>query len=192
MTKAIGISARDKGRVLLDGPRVTLRPMRRADLTARYLGWLNNAKTMRHLESGDFPATPESLRAYYKAMSTSRSDVLLAIIDKGTGCHIGNIKLGPINWGHRFGELGILIGDKKFRGKGYGTEACRALIEYAFDRLNLKTVVLAVFGCHDAGITMYRRLGFRIQGRLKGLYTIAGRSVDKVYMTVTRKTFIRS
>ncbi len=97
-----------------------------------------------------------------------------------------------INWGHRFGELGILIGDKKFRGKGYGTEACRALIEYAFDRLNLKTVVLAVFGCHDAGITMYRRLGFRIQGRLKGLYTIAGRSVDKVYMIVTRKTFIRS
>ena len=45
---------------------------------------------------------------------------------KTTDKHIGNIKLGPINWIHRYGDISLLIGDKDYWGKGIATEAIRA------------------------------------------------------------------
>ena len=96
----------------IDGEKIALRPLREEDINDTYLSWLNDGEVTKYLETGTFPVTADELRKFYEAISKSKTDVLFAIIDKSTDTHIGNIKLGGINWVHRFADLGIMIGDK--------------------------------------------------------------------------------
>ena len=173
----------------VDGERVYLRPLREAALNDRYLDWLNDAEVTRFLEAGTFPETPAGLRAFYEAMHASKTDVLLAICDKATDRHIGNIKLGGINWIHRYADLGILIGEKDYWHKGCGREACRLLLRYAFETLNLNKVILGVYSNHAAAIRTYEQVGFRVEGHITGLLNFEGTYVDKVLMGISKEQF---
>ena len=149
------------------GSLVFLRPLERADLNESYLGWLNDPEVTRYTETGIFPSTAADLEKYYQDVSTSKSQVMLAIVDKKSGQHIGNVKLGPIHWIHRNATFGILIGEKKFWGKGVGLEATRLMVEYGFTRLNLHRIGLGVFADHEAAVRCYEKVGFKVEGRLR-------------------------
>ncbi|HEU4719441.1 MAG TPA: GNAT family protein [Bacteroidia bacterium] len=168
----------------LETDRTGLRPLATEDATGEYLGWLNDHEVTRGLETGIFPSTKESLVDFVKRMGSSKDNLIFAIIDRQSGKHIGNIKLGNINWVHRNGELGILIGDKSSWGKGHGTDACRLLVQYAFEKLNLHKVWLAVFSNNPAAISIYKKLGFTEEGRLKEHVFSEGKFVDKILMSV--------
>ena len=174
----------------VDGVKISLRPLREADLGQRYLSWLNDGEVTRFLEVGTFPVTARELREFYQNVSKSKTDVLFAIVDKETDLHIGNIKLGGINWVHRFADLGIMIGDKEYWNKGYGEEACKLLLRFAFENLNLRTVTLGVYGNHVAGKKAYEKVGFQIDGRIKGYFNCHGEYVDKVIMSISKERFL--
>lgn len=168
----------------LETDRTGLRPLTTDDATDAYLGWLNDHEVTRGLETGVFPSTKESLIDFIRKTSQSRDNIIFAIVDKSSGKHIGNIKLGNINWVHRHGELGILIGDKTAWGKGFGTDACGLLVKYAFEKLNLRKVWLAVFSNNPAAIAIYQKLGFEEEGRLKEHVFSDGAFADKLLMSV--------
>ena len=173
----------------VDGVKILLRPLCEVDLNDRYLSWLNDGEVTRFMETGTFPVTARELQEFYENTAKSKTDVLFAIVDKETDLHIGNIKLGGINWVHRFADLGIMIGDKPYWGKGYGREACSLLLKYAFETLNLNKVTLGVYGNHAAAIKAYEKVGFQIEGRISGLLNFEGRYVDKVILGISRQQF---
>ncbi len=172
--------------VFLKGEKIALRPLEKGDLNNTYLGWLNDPETSSYLISTVFPSNMDQLEKFFAAVSTSRNDVMFAIVRLDTGDHIGNIKLGNINWVHRFADLGILIGDKKSWGKGFGQEACRLLVDYAFHRLNLHKVTLSVYAEHMSAIKAYEKVGFVLEGRLKQMLYHNGHYQDQLIMAVTR------
>ncbi len=53
---------------------------------------------------------------------------------------IGNIYLKHINWEKKEAEFGIALVDDSAKGKGYGTEAIRLLLDYSFNDLKLNTI----------------------------------------------------
>jgi RimJ/RimL family protein N-acetyltransferase len=173
----------------LVGSKVILRPLVEKDINKKYLNWINDPEVTRYMETGTFPTTLQDLREFYDKIKNSRSDVIFAICDKRVKKHIGNIKLGNINWVHRYADLGIMIGDKNYWGKGYGQEACRLLLEYAFNRLNMNKVILGVFANHKSAIKAYRKAGFTIEGRIKYIFNVKGKFVDKILMGITQKEF---
>jgi len=132
------------------------------------------------------------LKNFYKKISDSKTDMMFAIIDRRTNLHIGNIKLGAINWVHRYADMGIMIGEKRCWGKGYGREACDLILEYAFRRLNLNKVILGVYSNHVRAIGMYEKVGFRIEGRIKKLLRFDGRYVDKLFMGISQRDFLKT
>jgi len=168
----------------LETERTGLRPLTSEDATDEYLSWLNDHEVTKGLETGVFPSTKESLLDFIRKTSGSRENIIFAIVAKETGKHIGNIKLGNINWIHRHGELGILIGDKKSWGKGHGTDACKLLVQYAFEKLNLRKVWLAVFSNNPSAIQVYKKLGFEQEGQLKEHVFVDGQFADKILMSV--------
>ena len=174
----------------LIGDRIYLRPLCRDDLNECYLSWLNDPEVNRFLTSGRFPYTMDELESYYERLVGSRSEIILAIIDKSTDKHIGNIKLGPIDWISREAALGLLIGEKSFWGQGYGTEAVRLILDYAFKRLNLHKVCLGVHANHPEAIGAYKRAGFREEGRLREAAFIWGEYVDGLRMGVLREEYL--
>jgi [ribosomal protein S5]-alanine N-acetyltransferase len=165
-----------------EGSLVILRPLERTDLNERYLSWLNDPAVTRYTETGIFPSTAEDLDNYYRSVSGSKSDVMLAVVDKKSGRHIGNVKLGPIHWVHRRATFGILIGEKEFWGKGVGLDATRLMVEYGFQRLNLHRIDLGVFAEHEAAVRWYEQAGFKVEGRMREDLFLDGEYKDRIRM----------
>jgi [ribosomal protein S5]-alanine N-acetyltransferase len=173
----------------VQGSRVYLRPLERDDLNARYLSWLNDPEVTRYLEVGTFPTTVRDLEKFYDEVTGSRNQVILAVVDKKSAQHIGNVKLGPIHWIHRCATFGIMIGDKKFWGKGAGLEATTLMVDYGFDRLNLRRIDLGVFSDHDAAVRCYEKAGFKVEGRMRESLFRNGKYVDRLWMALLRTEY---
>jgi RimJ/RimL family protein N-acetyltransferase len=77
---------------------------------------------------------------------------------------IGVIFLDDIRWNNRNGWIGLAIGEAANRGKGYGREAMRLVMRYAFHELNLHRLQLTVFSYNLHAIHLYDSLGFVREG----------------------------
>lgn len=176
--------------IFIEGSQICLRPLCRDDLNGPYLTWLNDTEVTCYLESGIFPTTAEELERFFKEVTGSRYQVMFAVVDKKDHRHIGNVKLGPIDWVHRRAHFGILIGDRESWGKGVGTEATRLTVEYAFTRLNLNRVDLGVYAEHEAAVRCYERVGFKVEGRMRQDLFHQGEYKDRLWMGLLRSEYV--
>lgn len=166
----------------IEGKLIYLRAIEVSDVSENYLKWLNEPDVTSGLASGTFPSTMSSLQKFVEQKSTDKNTVMLAICDKETNKHIGNIKLDNFDWVSRTCELGILIGEKDFWGKGIGTEVCKLTIQYAFQQLNIRKVLLCVYSNNPGAIKVYEKLGFVNEGTLRQHIWSNGQYIDKHYM----------
>lgn len=172
------------------GQHVYLRALEREDLNERYLNWLNDPEVTRYMETGTFPTTRQDLEDFYQSATISKNQVILGIADARTDLHIGNLKLGPIHWIHRRATFGILIGDKKYWGKGVGQEATRLAVEYGFNRLNLHRIDLGVFAGHESAVRCYEKVGFKVEGRFRQDLFADGEFRDRLWMALLRSEYV--
>lgn len=173
----------------LEGEHVYMRALRRDDLAGPYLDWLNDPEVTRYMETGVFPTRLEDLERFYQDAVPSKYGVLLAICDRSTDRHIGNISLNHIHWIHRTAWMGIMIGEREFWNRGVGSEAVRLIVDYGFRRLNLHKINLGVTAEHAAAVHAYEKVGFVIEGRAREEGFVDGRRVDKLYMGLLRDAF---
>ena len=80
---------------------------------------------------------------------------------------IGFISLFGIDWNHGNTWVGIGLGERECWGKGYGTEAMKLVLRYAFSELNLHRVTLGVFEYNPRAIRSYEKAGFNHEGRVR-------------------------
>ena len=162
----------------LAGRRGILRPLTPADANRNYLRWINDQDVVEHLETGFFPTTLRSLRQYV-ASRLGRADCLfLAIVNRKTRRHVGNVKLEPINWIHRTATVGIMIGDKRAWGKGFASETLRLVSDHAFQRLNLRKVSAGTRAVNRGALRAFLNAGFMVEARKRAEMLIDGRPCD--------------
>lgn len=135
----------------------------------KYLSWLTNPLITRYLEvEGRDAPSIESIASYVKYLNDSENNILLGIFSNEDGLHIGNIKLGSIDFRHSRGDIGFLIGEKNFWGKGYASEAISLLAKYAHSSLMLHKITA---GCYEENIASEKaliRAGFKLEAVLPG------------------------
>jgi len=174
---------------LMTGEKVYLRPLGRDDLNETYLGWLNDPEVTRYLEARLSSYNKSKLEDYYDHFEGAPDIRFLAVVEKNSNLHIGNVKLEPINWVHRTTVFGILIGDKSKWGKGYGTEATRLAVEYAFEHLNLRKVSLGVVTTNIAAVKTYEKLGFVTEGTKRQEVLMCGKLEDVFWMGLLKNEY---
>lgn len=99
---------------------------------------------------------------------------------------IGDAGLDGVKWIHGEAFVGIGIGERDLWGKGYGTDAMRILLRYAFSELNLHRVSLDVFEYNPRAIRSYEKAGFKIEGRARKVLHREGRRWDLIYMGILK------
>jgi [ribosomal protein S5]-alanine N-acetyltransferase len=166
-----------------------LRGLTLQDATEDYLRWLNDFEVTRYLEVGRVPMTLDNLREYIIGGMTDSSTVRFTICDKATHKHIGNITLRHIHPIHRRADLGILIGEKDFWGKGYATEATALVVDYGFRRLNLHSIWLGVLADHTAAIRAYEKVGFKLDGTDRESWWADGQFHDVHRMSILARDY---
>ena len=173
-------------RPFLEGDRLYLREVRPTDVNENYYRWMNDPEVTASLESRFYPNSMEQLREYVNAKLGDRNNVFLAIILKEGDRHIGNIKLGPINWIHRFADVGLLIGEKDCWGKGYASEAIRLVVDYAFLQLNLHKLTASMYEDNHGSLKAFQRAGFQVEGVRKQIFYYRGKYVDSILVGVVK------
>jgi len=166
------------------GERVYLRTIVQADLNQSYLDWFNDSEVTHHMVKGAFPQHIEQQKVYFENVIVSHDHLVLAIICNDEQVHIGNVGLHHIDPVHRYAELGIIIGDKRYWGKGYGAEAIRLICQHGFNQLNLHRIELGVLGCHAAAIRSYEKIGFQHEGIRRKQIFKNGQYEDVVLMGI--------
>ena len=155
------------GGMVVKGNNITLKILSPEDVTQNYVAWMQDEEVVQFMESRWKSYTLDTLKYYVKRMDASRNDYLFGIYANDNNEHIGNIKIGGINFIHNFGNLGLFIGNKEKWGGGYGAEAVKLATEYAFHELNLNKLTAGIYennkGCYRA----FLNAGYNEAGRLK-------------------------
>jgi RimJ/RimL family protein N-acetyltransferase len=165
------------------GERVALGPYHRA-LIPLLWKWENDLPLGPLSGDPMVPLTLEAMEADYDKhhKELSKESATFALYERATLRPIGKTGLSSINYMHLTAELGIVIGEPDCRGKGYGTEATRLLLDYAFTTLGLHNVFLRVYAYNAPAIRAYEKAGFKEIGRRREAHRIGGKAFNEVYM----------
>ena len=100
---------------------------------------------------------------------------------KETHIYTDFVSLTHINWINRNCNFGIII-DQNFQGKGFGKETTKLILDYSFQKLNMRKVSLNVLSENTRAINLYKKLGFKEEGILKEHFYWDGKYHDVVVM----------
>ena len=156
---------------------VSLRYLQLSDATPEYVSWLNDPEINQFIESRFFVHTKESVEDFISKTSND-SNHTFAIIDNESGLHIGNIKIGNINPQHKYADIGLIIGDKFFWGKGVATEAIKMCVNFAFNQLKLHHLYAGIYDMNIGSIKAFEKAGFIREGCAKNKYLFNGKRID--------------
>lgn len=146
---------------VLRGRRIHLRPLCASDASDRYVAWLNDPEVNRFLEIRFHDHTLADVKEFLRKLEADESCAGFAIVLNEGARHIGNIKLGPINERHGFGEVSLFIGEKDCWGKGLATEAIELVTEYAFKARGLRRVEAGAYSSNQGSAKAFLKAGWR-------------------------------
>jgi RimJ/RimL family protein N-acetyltransferase len=175
---------------MFTGKLTTLGPIQREYLP-RYVEWLNNWEIRRFLAPTlAQPYTIEDEEEWFNRQRQAQNDRHFAILTREDGRLIGNCGLHQIDWTNRNAIFGIFIGDKDYWSKGYGTDATRVLLQFAFREANLHRIELEVFAFNPRAIRSYGKCGFKLEGVRKQALFREGAWHDEHIMAILRDEWL--
>lgn len=178
---------RDDFQPFIKGKRIYLREVRISDVNENYYRWLNDPEITRYLEIRYMPRSLENIRRFVEGMDGKPDELFLAICLVENDRHIGNIKLGPINWIHRFADISLLIGERSCWGKGLATEAIGILAGFAFNVLNLNKLRAGCYSANIASAKAFIKTGFTKEGVLKNQWILGDEYQDEILLGLCRQ-----
>jgi diamine N-acetyltransferase len=174
---------------VLIGEQVRLRAIEREDIPA-FLRWFNDPEVRQYLLLYK-PMSKGEEERWVEARQEARDEFIFgieALIGK-EWVLIGNVGLVKIDWKNRAATLGIVLGEKEHWGQGYGTEATRLMLRFAFHELNLHRVELDVFDFNQRAMRCYEKAGFRREGTKRAALFRDGRYHDVHLMSILQEEF---
>lgn len=166
---------------MIKGEKVYLRPILKEDIT--FLNeWKNDEETFRNLGGGFMPISIDQHEKWLDSMIDNTGNNKRFIICNYKNDPVGMVGLYSINWIHRTCEIGIYIGDKVAKGKGYGKESCRLIEQFAKDYLNLRKIKLNVVADNISAVNMWETLGYEKVGEHRDERFIKGEYKNLILM----------
>ncbi len=174
---------------LLRGKLVRLtasNPETDAELFAK---WSRDSEYFRLLDSE--PVLPQTAASFKQDMERraekyEANSFVFTIRTLAEDKPIGFIGLVGISWTHGDSWVAIGLGEREYWGRGYGGDAMRVALHYAFTELNLHRVSLGVFDYNRRAIRSYEKAGFVHEGRQREMLHRDGQRWDILLMGILR------
>ena len=173
----------------IEGERVYLSPMCIED-AEKFTKWMNDFNVSDGVNQSRNVITLENERKYLEENSKT-GNYNFSIVKCENDELIGSCSFHDLDkmWGNA--TVGILIGDKENRGKGYETEALKLLIGYGFDYLNLNNIMLNVYSFNESAIACYKKVGFKEIGKRRKALVIKNKRYDIIYMDIIKDEYYK-
>lgn len=170
------------------GKKVRLRSLEREDLP-RCVAWINDPEVQAGIAMY-LPVSMDEEEKWFEGMKQNDPHERSLAIDANTEDgwrHIGTTGFHHISWRDGHADFGIMIGDKAYWNKGWGTDAVQTLVRFGFVDLNLIRIWLRVFDYNERAKRCYEKVGFAVEGRLRQHHFHAGQHYDELIMGLLRE-----
>ena len=165
----------------VSGKKVYLSPISTTD-TDIFMSWINNPEiahtTTFYTQFISLVQEKEIVESLAKSGNT------FSIVTQENDKIIGNCSFFNIDETNRTAEIGIIIGEKEYQSKGYGTEAVNLLIQFGFENRNYNNIYLHVYSFNERAIACYEKAGFKRQGVCREALIRGNKKYDRLYMDI--------
>lgn len=174
---------------MLTGNKIILREFRESDIEKMH-SWVNDQEITKYLAFAVFPRTLNDTKKFLddqiNRKSSSYVNFVICDISDTKQEYIGSVGLKNIDFINRKAELAIAIGVKEYFSKGFGSEAAKLIVDYAFNKLNLNKVYLHFVCFNDRGKKSFEKAGFKFVAYLKDDIFYDGNYYDQGYMEILK------
>ena len=148
--------------------QIVLRKINKINISKNYIKWMNDYEVVKYTEQRFKKHTLKDILKFIKEKNKSKNEFLYGIFikNKKNFNHIGNIKLGPINKGHKSADLSYIIGEKKYWGKNLATSAINLVIKLSKLKFKLKKITAGCYENNIGSIKVLTKNNFRKEGIL--------------------------
>ena len=157
--------------------KIFLKKLNSKNVTKKYVQWMNDYDVMKYSDHSLKKHTINDVVKFVKDKQKSKTEFLYGIYLKNGKKkeHIGNIKLGPINFIHRHGSISYFIGNKDCWGKRYTTKAISEIIKMAKNKFKLKKLRAGVIEINIGSKIVLEKNNFKQEGILKSQQLFQGK-----------------
>ena len=163
----------------LVGQKVTLRRFIEDDITATYIGWLNDRETMR-FSNQRFSLHDRQTSQHYLNSFTQSDNSFYTVREKTSGRMIGTMT-AYLSRAHGTADMGILIGDRAAWGQGFGHDAWITLMEFLLAQTGIRKVTAGTLACNAPMLRVAAKSGMVPDGQRKLQEVVDGRPSDVLY-----------
>jgi RimJ/RimL family protein N-acetyltransferase len=172
----------------IKGKNVNLRAIEQEDLIL-INQWSNDPEINYMLGGWHFPSSMKDQQKWFESLSFKSNDQRFAVESNDEGL-IGLVNLVEINWKDRNAFHGMLLGDAKTRGKGYGTDTIMALCKYAFEELGLRRLDTTIIASNEVSLGVYiNKCGWQREGVKKNYYFRKNSWWDQIIVGITSEDY---
>lgn len=176
------------------GENIRLRAIERTDIP-RFVRWMNDPEVTQFLlMSSPLSFAMEEKWFDEQAQRPPHLGQVLAIEVRvgDEWVHIGNTGLHNVDPINRTAEFGIIIGEKDYWNRGFGTRAVRLTLQHGFEHLNLNRIYLDVFETNPRAMRAYESAGFTHEGVLRKAIFKNGRYIDVMIMSMLQSEWMEA
>ena len=169
--------------MLIYGEKIVLRAVEKADNTM-LLSLINDPDTEMMLGGSSWPVSESDQLKWFEHQEHSR-DVLRCIVAlQNDGRALGTIILSDIDQKNATGHIHIKMLKDGGRGRGYGTDAVKTMVRYAFEELRLNCIYANILAYNDEPIKRFERCRFKKDGVLRQRVYKKGKFVDMLAYSI--------
>ncbi len=167
----------------LIGKKCYLSPISEDD-AKNWACWLNDMEVALPLGDEAFQVLGKQKLGDMVKTSQSGMETVFTIVDTKTDKAIGRVMLFGIHDIYESCKLGLVIGEKEYWSMGYGVEAIKLVLDYAFNLLNLHHVSLSLFEYNQRAYHCYKKVGFKEVGRRREAKPLGNKKYDVILMDI--------
>ena len=168
--------------------QISLRLFEEKDITQEYISWLNNPEVVKYSNQRFITHNNETCISYFKSFVDS-DNIFLAIEDRNSKNMIGTMTI-YISVNHQTADIGIMIGDREFWGKGIGELAWQSVMNLLIQKNNLRKVTGGTLAINKGMIRIFEKVGMAPDGVRKNHEIIDGTPCDICYFAKFHNDYI--
>jgi RimJ/RimL family protein N-acetyltransferase len=177
---------------LFEGKLICLSPMdpeKDADIESR---WTHDAEYLRLIKAEIArPLSPEEVKKEYekiqKSMDEDKNEFYFTIRSRSEERLLGFARIYGILWTTGYAMVQLGIGDPRDRRQGFGAEALRLLLRYAFGELNLFRLTAWVPEYNTTAQRFFEKSGFTLEVRRRQALHRDNRRWDMLHLGLLRE-----
>lgn len=171
--------------------KAILRPMEKEDLSQLHK-FRNDGEITKSLGGFSVGYSKEAVVRKIESWENQQDCILWAVANRKDNICIGHIGLYEIDFISRKAEVGMLIGEREYWGQGIGYAITQAVVNYAFNQLNLHRIQSKVLESNHGSLSIFEKLGFSIDGMLRESQFRDGKYLNVVLMSVLKREWLNT